>query len=154
MLEPGFKFNLTDMAAALGLGQLARLHELNQRRAALAELYRAELRDVCEVRPLRVPETTTEHSWSLFVVRLLDNPAGITRDQLMEQLKERGIGTGLHFRAVHLHAYFRQNPQLWRGELPQTEWCSERILSLPLFPDMNDDDPRRVVTTIKEIIGS
>jgi UDP-4-amino-4-deoxy-L-arabinose-oxoglutarate aminotransferase len=154
VLEPGFKYNLTDISAALGIGQLARVHELNQRRRDLAELYLAELGQVPEIQALRVPETTTEHAWSLFVVCVLTDRRGVDRDQLMEQLKHRGIGTGLHFRAVHLHSFYQQNRRLWRGELPETEWSSKRILSLPLFPAMTDDDVRRVVTAIKEIISS
>jgi UDP-4-amino-4-deoxy-L-arabinose-oxoglutarate aminotransferase len=154
VLEPGLKYNLTDIAAALGLGQLARVDELNRRRRELAGLYLAELAQVPEVQALTVPETTTEHSWSLLIVQLGVNRARLDRDQLMEQLKQRGIGTGLHFRAVHLHAFYQQHPQLWRGDLPETEWASARILSLPLFPGMDDGDVHRVVTAIKEILAS
>ncbi len=154
VLEPGFKYNLTDISAVLGLGQLARIDDLNQQRAALAEIYLKEFETVDEIQTLAQPESTTRHSWSLFVVRLDIDRTKIDRDEFMEQLKERNIGSGLHFRAAHLHAYYRENQHLWRGELPNTDWNSERILSLPLFPGMTADDVHRVVGGIKGILAS
>jgi len=152
VIEPGYKYNLTDMAAALGLGQLAMLDQFIERRTRLAEHYLRRLREVPLLSPLARPDDASGHAWHLFVVRLDVERAGITRDQFMERLKERGIGTGLHFRAAHLHRYYRERfPQT--GGLAETEWNSERICSLPLFPEMNAGDVDRVVDTIKEVIG-
>jgi UDP-4-amino-4-deoxy-L-arabinose-oxoglutarate aminotransferase len=153
VVEPGFKYNLTDVAAALGLGQLERIDAFNDRRSALAGIYRERLADVDEILPLDIPDGTTRHAWALFVVRLDLERARIDRDGLIARLKQRNIGAGLHFRAVHLHAYYRRNPHLWRGEVPNTEWNSERILSLPLFPAMEDDDVHRVVDAIEEVLA-
>lgn len=150
VVEPGYKYNLPDMCAALGLGQLARLDASNARRRELAELYLELLRDVEEIRPLAQAPWTTRHAWHLFVVRV-DSPR-VGRDALMAQLKERGIGSGLHFRAVHLQKYYRETFRMERGSLPNTEWNSDRICSLPLFPDMREEDVQRVVREIRAIL--
>jgi len=151
--EPGLKYNLTDVAAALGLGQLERVDGFNRKREELARAYAERLREVDEILPLEVPPGTTRHAWSLYVVRLDTERAGIDRDSFMERLKRRNIGTGLHFLAAHRHAFYRANPRLWRGELPNTDWNSDRILSLPLFPAMTEDDVQQVVDSIKEVLA-
>ena len=153
VLEPGYKYNMTDMAAVLGLGQLARLEGFNQRRSALAARYRERLAGIDEILPLAVPPYTMKHSWHLFVVRLDLERAPLGRDEFMRELKQRNIGTGLHFRAVHLQKYYSEVMGCRRGLLPATEWNSDRICSLPLFPDMTDRDVDDVVDTIKEVLA-
>jgi UDP-4-amino-4-deoxy-L-arabinose-oxoglutarate aminotransferase len=152
--EPGYKYNLTDMAAVLGLGQLARVDVLNRRREALAMKYRERLLEVDEILPLDVPPDTTRHAWHLFIVRLDTDKAGISRDDFMAELKQRNIGTGLHFRAVHLQKYYRESMGIHRGMLPNTEWNSDRICSLPLFPDMTFEDVDDVVEAIKDVLSN
>jgi UDP-4-amino-4-deoxy-L-arabinose-oxoglutarate aminotransferase len=76
----------------------------------------------------------------------------MSRDQFMADLKRRNIGTGLHFRAVHMQKYYRERPEFQKHRLPNTEWNSERICSLPLFPDMSDRDLNDVVDAIKEVL--
>jgi len=154
VLEPGYKYNMTDVAAALGLGQLARVEEFIGKRTVLAEAYREAFAGMEEIQPLADGPETSRHSWSLFVVRLHSRRGSAARDGLMARLKERNIGTGLHFRAIHLHPFYRENPSLWRGELPDTEWNSERILSLPLFPEMTLADVNLVVTEIREALAA
>ena len=151
--EPGYKYNMTDIAAALGLGQLARVDEFNRKREALAMRYRERLSEVDEIYPLSIPSDTTQHAWHLFVVRLDTDRAGLGRDEFMAGLKERKIGTGLHFRAVHLQKYYRESMGMKPGMLPNTDWNSDRICSLPLFPDMNFADVDDVVEAIKDILG-
>ena len=151
--EPGFKYNLPDMNAVLGIGQLQRLDELNKRRATLAQLYLQQLASVEHIIPLIQPESTTHHAWHLFIIRLDIDRAGISRDTFMSELKSKGIGTGLHFRAVHKQKYYKEHLQS-KYELPNTEWNSERICSLPLFPDMRDEDVTRVVDAIKSVLRS
>jgi UDP-4-amino-4-deoxy-L-arabinose-oxoglutarate aminotransferase len=150
VIVPGFKYNLTDMQAALALAQLRRLPELNARRAELAALYLEQLRGL-PFKPLQLPAYPHQHAWHLFIVRTDPRDCrGLTRDVLMSELKERGIGTGLHFRAAHTQKYYRERyPQL---SLPNSEWNSERICSLPLFPDMQDSDVERVVSAMKDIL--
>jgi UDP-4-amino-4-deoxy-L-arabinose-oxoglutarate aminotransferase len=153
VLEPGFKYNLPDMNAVLGLGQMQRLKQMNRRRAELAAAYAQRLTAVDGIEPLALPDYPMEHAWHLFVVRLLPERAGMDRDAFMAALKEQGIGTGLHFRAVHTHKYYRERFPGGGRDLPDTEWSSERICSLPLFPEMRDSDLDRVVNTIEAVLA-
>ncbi len=153
VLEPGFKYNLTDMAAALGLGQLARLDDFIARRTQLAERYQQQFAEVDEILPLTTSPATSRHAWHLFIIRLDTDRAGMDRDTFMDELKKRNIGTGLHFRAVHEQRYYRETMPQVMGSLPDTEWNSARICSLPLFPAMTMDDVDDVVMAIKEVLA-
>jgi UDP-4-amino-4-deoxy-L-arabinose-oxoglutarate aminotransferase len=153
VIEPGFKYNLPDMQAVLGLGQLNRLAEMNTRRARLAHHYREKLSSVEEILPLAVPDYPMKHAWHLFIVRLDTDKAGMNRDRFMAELKTLNIGTGLHFRAAHLQKYYREAFPKVVGTLPHTEWNSHRICSLPLFPDMTPDDVDDVVDAIKKVLA-
>jgi len=153
VLEPGFKYNLTDLAAALGLGQLGRLDNFIEKRSRLARRYQELLDDVDEILPLAVPSYPMRHAWHLFVIRLDTERAGMDRDTFMAELKKRNIGTGIHFKAVHTQKYYRETLRLPEGALPATEWNSERICSLPLFPDMALEDVDSVVAAIKEVLA-
>jgi len=151
VVEPGFKYNLPDMNAALGVSQLARLDEMNRQRTALAQRYRVLLGEVDGVLPLVVPSYPMLHAWHLFVVRIDPERTGIDRDPFMARMKDRGVGTGLHFRAAHQHKYYRDHYQP-RAPLPNTEWNSARLCSLPLFPDMTLGDVDYVVDTIRAVL--
>lgn len=151
VIEPGFKYNLTDICAAIGVSQLSRLVNINTRRRELAMLYRKELANVPEIRPLADPDYDFKHAWHLFVVRV-DTPK-IDRNSFMTELKARNIGTGLHFRCAHLQKYYREVMGFRPGMLPATEYNSDRICSLPLFPDMTFDDVIDVVEAIKAVLA-
>ena len=150
--EPGFKYNLTDIGAVLGLGQLTRVDAFNRQRKELARIYRERLSGIDEILPLADPAYPMAHSWHLFVIRLDVERAGISRNEFMERLKQRNIGTGIHFLAVHLQRYYRESMGTRRGMLPNTEWNSDRICSLPLFPDMTPADVEDVVDAIKDVL--
>jgi len=152
VMEPGYKYNLPDMGAVLGLGQLERLEAMNARRARLAAEYRERLAAIEGIVPLEPPGYDHHHAWHLFIVRVDPDRAGLDRDAFMERLKERNIGTGLHFRAVHRHRYYEERMGLGPGALPHTEWNSDRICSLPLFPDMTSNDVDDVVQAIREVV--
>ena len=143
---------MTDIAAALGQSQLTRIKEFNAKRAELAKLYRDLLNYLDDIMPLSDPSYPMQHAWHLFIVRLDIDKSGRTRDEFMHELKLRGIGTGIHFRAVHLQKYYRETMITPPGFLSNTEWNSERICSLPLFPGMNYDDAILVVNAIKEVL--
>jgi len=153
VLEPGYKYNLTDISAALGLTQLARVNEFNRKRTALAMKYRERLGEIDEIIPLGDPAYPIKHAWHLFIVRLDADKAGINRDDFMTGLKQKNIGTGLHFRAAHLHKYYMEKMGTRRGMLPNTEWNSDRMCSLPLFPDMTFKDVDDVIQAIKEVLS-
>lgn len=151
VLEPGYKYNMTDISAVLGLRQLARLDAFNKRRAQWATLYRERLSEIDEILPLSDPSYSIKHAWHLFIVRLVTDK--ISRDDFMLKLKKRNIGTGLHFRAVHLQKYYQESMGTHRGMMPNTEWNSDRICSLPLFPDMTEGDVYDVVEAIKDVLA-
>ena len=153
VVEPGYKFNLPDMQAVLGLGQLARLDEMNGKRRQLAMRYREKLAAIDELIPLSDPAYAFKHCWHLFVVRVDIDKAGMSRDEFMAALKQRNIGTGLHFRCTHLQKYYRETLGHQPGSLPNTEWNSDRICSLPLFPDMTEADQDDVIDAIKDVLA-
>ena len=152
VVEPGFKFNMPDMQAVLGVRQLARINEFNAKREALALRYREKFADIDEILPLKDPDYRMKHSWHLFVVRVTDK-AGVSRDEFMSELKKRNIGTGLHFRCTHLQKYYRDVLGYKPGMFPNTEWNSDRICSIPLFPDMTEKDQDDVIDAIKDILA-
>ena len=152
VLTPGYKYNLPDMNAVLGIGQLKRLDDLNNRRTEIARLYTDLLSEIDEIQPLQVPDYTMTHCWHLYIIRLDIESMAISRDGFMQALKEKQVGSGLHFRATHTQKYYREK-YADTVVLPDTEWNSERICSLPLYPDMTDDDVYRVVDTIKQVIA-
>lgn len=150
VIMPGFKYNLPDISAAIALVQLNKLPAINARRAEIAQRYLKELADTPFL-PLSQPTWAHQHAWHLFIIRVDEAQCGLSRDALMETLKAQDIGTGLHFRAAHTHKYYRERyPQL---SLPNTEWNSDRICSIPLFPDMSDDDVSRVISALRHIAG-
>jgi UDP-4-amino-4-deoxy-L-arabinose-oxoglutarate aminotransferase len=153
VLSPGYKYNLPDMNAVLGIGQLARLQQMNNRRQQITQMYSDLLQDVPEIRPLKLPDYDMKHCWHLFIVRIDIGRLSMSRDDFMQALKEKQIGSGLHFRAAHTQKFYREKYAATEMQLPNTEWNSERICSLPLFPDMTAEDVHRVVNAIKEVIA-
>ncbi|CCP02480.1 UDP-4-amino-4-deoxy-L-arabinose--oxoglutarateaminotransferase [Erwinia amylovora Ea644] len=148
VLTPGFKYNLADINAAMAMAQLDKLAEHNARREQIAQRYLDQLTDTPFL-PLARPVWPHRHAWHLFILRVDRESCGLSRDELMQQLKEQGIGSGLHFRAVHTQKYYRERfPQL---SLPETEWNSDRICSIPLFPGMNDGDCDRVIAALRKL---
>ncbi|EJN22496.1 MULTISPECIES: UDP-4-amino-4-deoxy-L-arabinose aminotransferase [unclassified Pseudomonas] len=149
VMEPGFKYNLADINAAIALVQLQRLDAINARRTELAAAYRQKLEGL-PVQPLAVPDYAQTHAWHLFILRIDSERCGMDREAFMKGLQDQGIGTGIHFIATHLHTWYRQrDPHLY---LPNTEWNSARLCSIPLFPDMSDQDLDRVVGAIATLM--
>ncbi|OBU13368.1 UDP-4-amino-4-deoxy-L-arabinose aminotransferase [Morganella psychrotolerans] len=150
VVEPGFKYNLSDIHAAIAVVQLSRMDELNARRAQLAKLYREALKGL-PVELLAVPDYPHLHANHLLMIRVDKAVCGIDRDTFMEQLKAVNIGTGLHFRAAHTQKYYRERyPSL---SLPHSEWNTATLCSLPFFPDMQDSDVTRVTDAIRDILA-
>nr|WP_319494181.1 aminotransferase class I/II-fold pyridoxal phosphate-dependent enzyme [uncultured Desulfobacter sp.] len=153
VLTPGFKYNLTDIAAVLGIGQLKRLEGFIEKRSLLARRYLERLAQVDEILPLAEPSYSMRHVWHLFVVRLDTKEARMDRAAFMDELKRRNIGTGIHFKAAHTQKYYRETMPFAAEQLPHTQWNSDRICSLPLFPDMTPEDVDSVVDAIKEVLS-
>ncbi len=153
VIEPGYKCNLPDMNACLALGQLDRLAKSNARRADIAQQYLQAFAGLDAILPLERPVYAHEHAWHLFIVRVDIDRLTIGRDAFMLELKEQGIGTGLHFRAVHQHAFYKTLPISDAPKLENTNWNSDRLVTLPLFPGMSDADVDRVIGTVKALVS-
>ncbi|HOG81931.1 MAG TPA: aminotransferase class I/II-fold pyridoxal phosphate-dependent enzyme [Smithellaceae bacterium] len=148
IMEPGYKYNMPDLLAALGLAQMERWKEFNDRRKVLAELYLEGLKGLPKLDLPQVPEYEHTHAWHLFIVKVKDYP----RDAFMEKLADYNIGYGLHFPPAHALSYVRKKVG-WAGRsLPETKRAAERIISLPLFPDMTEKDVHYVCRAVKEIL--
>lgn len=144
--EMGFKDNLDSVRAAIGLVQLARLEAMNARRREIAASYRERLSPKLV---LPVYDERHVHSYHLFIARIPQ--AVISRDEFVERLREQGIGTSVHFIPLHLHTHFAS---AWDATLfPMATRCFEEVVSLPLFPDMTDDDVDRVVETVNQVVS-
>ncbi len=148
IMEPGYKYNMPDLLAALGLAQLDRWKELNARRRKLAELYLDGLKGLRKLDLPQVPEYEHTHAWHLFIVKIKDYP----RDAFMERLADYNIGYGLHFPPAHALSYVRKKYGSAGRSLPETKRAAQRIISLPLFPDMTEDDVQYVCRAVKEIL--
>ena len=152
LFEPGWKYNLTDLQAAVGLVQLRRIEEMNARRTKLAELYDRLLDAIPEIiRPARVSYPSS-HAWHLYAVLIDPERTGLTRDEFREEMRKRNIGTGLHFLAVHELSFYRERYRPAPGFLRNSEYVAARIVSLPLFPDMMEENVVEVVEEIRDIL--
>ncbi|MCY7259652.1 UDP-4-amino-4-deoxy-L-arabinose aminotransferase [Pseudomonas protegens] len=149
VIEPGFKYNLADINAAIALVQLQRLDDINAKREVLAKAYLERLEGL-PVQPLHLPQYPQQHAWHLFILRIDAERCGLDREAFMKGLQEQNIGTGIHFIATHLHTYYRQ--RFADVRLPHTEWNSARLCSIPLFPDMTLDDVERVSDAIANLL--
>ncbi len=150
--EPGFKYNMLDIQAAIGIHQFKKLKEFNNARKHLAENYRSLLAEVPEVLPLADVPYPHEHAWHLFVVRLKIEALRVDRDRFLVELQKENIGVGLHFPAVHLQKFYRKKYGYGKGDYPEAEWNSERIFSLPLYPLLTEQDQGDVVMALTKLI--
>ncbi len=147
---PGYKYNLTDIQAALGLAQLSRIEDFNSRRRHLADLYRRGLEGVEGLDLPGVPTYPHIHAWHLFVIKVIS----MNRERFMQRLSEYEIGYGIHFPAGHRLGYIQERYKVKRGALKETERANARLLSLPLFPDMKEEDVSYVCEAVREILGN
>lgn len=150
VLFAGCKANLSDVAAAVGIGQLAQLEQFNARRKELVALYFAQLQTIPA---LQLPARgDAGHSWHIFAPLLPLAQLTIDRTGFIAQMRERDIAVGIHYPALHLHSYYRSLG--WKpGDFPNAERIGESIVTLPLFPAMSSQDIERVVSACKQILG-
>ena len=151
VVMPGFKYNMMDIQAAIGLHQLARLHRMHQRRTTICARYDAGLTNL----PLRLPAQPGEgivHARHLYPVLLDETAAGISRDEFGNRLRDRGISTSIHFRPVHLHPYYQERFGFTRGMFPVAESVYDSTLSLPLSAAMDDASVERVIEACHDVL--
>lgn len=153
ILMPGFKYNMMDIQAAIGIHQLPKLDRFIDMRTRTAELYNHAFADVAELALPAYAPYDQRHAWHLYTPLIRTEKLDIDRDQFMDELKRHNIGTGLHYKAIHHHPYYRDHMGIADSDLPVASYASERILSLPLFPRMTEDDAADVVTAVKEVIA-
>jgi dTDP-4-amino-4,6-dideoxygalactose transaminase len=151
VVAPGFKYNLTDIAAAMGIHQLKRAHGFQQRRAEIAARYDAAFAGLPLVTP-PLPAPGDRHAWHLYALRLGDG-AGIERDRFIEALFDRGIGCSVHYIPLHLHPYWRDRYGLQPGQFPHSQHAYERLVSLPIYTRMADADVDRVIAAVRQALG-
>lgn len=153
ILLPGFKYNMMDIQAAIGIHQLPKLDAFIDRRTEIASLYNRGLAAVAELALPRYAPYQQRHAWHLYTPLVRTEMLTIDRDTFMAELKKLNIGTGLHYKAIHHHSWYRENLPQPSGSLPNADYASERILSLPLFPKMTDKDAADVVAAVKDVIS-
>ncbi len=151
-LLPGFKYNMTDVQASLGIHQMPRLEGFLETRERYANLYRDAFADLPEIETLRRTETG-RHAWHLFVILLNLDKLSISRDEFMEALRQENIGTGIHFRSLHIQPFYARRYKLQREDLPNAAAVSDRLLSLPLYPKMTEQDILDVIEAVRKVVA-
>ncbi len=151
VVAPGFKYNMTDLAAALGLHQLARADEFHRRRVELASAYSEGFLDL----PLSLPpspDDVSDHAWHLYVIRLTDD-APVERNRFIELMFEAGIGCSVHYAPLHLLSYWRDSCDLNPDQFPHAQAVFERCVSLPLYTRLTDGESARIIDTVRELLA-
>lgn len=148
---PGLKYTMTDIQAAIGNSQLPELENFNRRRARIVAFYMRELADVPGIILPKPAPWAHKHSWHIFTPFVDIDLLGFSRDEFIARMKERNIGAALHYQALHLFSCYGGITGMGRGSLPEAEYVSDRIVSLPLFPAMTDEDAHDVVRAVKEV---
>ena len=154
IMMPGFKYNMMDIQAAIGIHQLPKLDRFIDQRTKIAEFYNREFADVVELALPAYAPYAQRHAWHLYTPLVRIENLDLDRDGFMAELKRHNIGSGLHYKAIHHHAWYRENMPIADSALPNASYASERILSLPLFPKMTDDDAADVVAAVKDVIAA
>lgn len=152
IMMPGFKYNMMDIQAAIGIHQLPKLDGFIDRRKEIAEQYNAAFADLSELALPSYAPYQQRHAWHLYTPLIRTEQLTIDRDQFMSELKARNIGSGLHYKAIHHHTWYRENLPVSDSELPVASYASSRILSLPLFPGMSDADVVDVIVAVSDVI--
>ena len=150
ILEVGYKYNMSDLAAGIGLAQLTKFRAMQARRRHLARRYNRSLRDL-EALELPVERVGASHAWHLYIVRLRSGVLRISRARVIALLARRGIGTSVHFLPLHLQSHYRRIYGYSRGSFPNAERESGRAISLPLYPGLSDPDQDRVIEALVDI---
>lgn len=151
VVAPGFKYNMTDVAASMGIHQLAKVRRFQARRAELAARYTSELRGLPVLTP-RDADPGDTHAWHLYVIRLTAG-AGIGRDAFIQRMAEQGVGCSVHYIPLHLHPYWRDTYRLRPEQFPHSQALFESAISLPIYTRMTDDDQSHVLNAVRRTLS-
>jgi dTDP-4-amino-4,6-dideoxygalactose transaminase len=148
---PGFKYNLTDIAAALGIEQLKKCDRFWAARKQIAAAYDEGFAGLSEIqRPASAPNS--QHAWHLYIIQLETERLRIDRGEFITALKAQGIGTSVHFIPLHLHPYYRETFGYKPEDFPVASRVFERIISLPIYPAMSEQNVQRVIAAVTEVV--
>lgn len=150
VITAGFKYNMSDIQSAIGIQQLGRLPSMVQRRREIAAIYNTAFKDM-DTLSTPIVRNEVQHAWHLYVIRLHLDRITIDRSVFIEELKQRNIGTSVHFIPVHLHPYYRDKYRLRPNDFPVAFREYQRIVSLPLYPRMTDQDAIDVIDAVREV---
>lgn len=153
VLMPGFKYNMMDLQAAIGIHQLRELNDFIIRRNELADRYQEALSDWPQWTLPKRPHYDCLHAWHIYTPLINEEVANMNRDEFIQAMKNKNIGIGLHYRAAHLFPYYRQQFGFKPGDFPHAEDASNRIVSLPLFPSMKDAEHDRVLDVMYSLFN-
>lgn len=153
ILYPGYNYKMSDMQAALGIHQLPKIDRFWKKRKEIVEEYNRAFEGMPELLPLlQTPKENCKNAYHLYVVRFKTELLSADREQLIAALQAENIGIGVHYRAIHLHPYYQKSLKLKKGSLPVAEYASERVISLPLYPSLSDDDVENVIEAVKKVV--
>ncbi|MEK6747374.1 MAG: DegT/DnrJ/EryC1/StrS aminotransferase family protein [Pseudomonadota bacterium] len=152
VVMPGFKYNMMDIQAALGIHQLPELANFIEKRTSLANRYLEVLGDWEEFTLPQAPQYAHSHAWHLFTVQLKQNAAGLDRDGLINAMKAENIGVGLHYQSIHTFTYYSREYGWKPDDFPNSLAAGDSIFSLPLFPTMTIDEQDRVIKSLEKVL--
>jgi dTDP-4-amino-4,6-dideoxygalactose transaminase len=153
IVAPGYKYNMTDIAAAMGLAQLAKADRMRQRRLEIAQGYHAAFDGLAELQ-IAPDRADCRHAWHLYLLRLNLETLSIGRAEFIEALKARRIGTSVHFIPLHLHPYYKETYGYRPEDFPVAYQEYERVISLPIYSKMSDQDVADVIEAVLAVAGA
>jgi dTDP-4-amino-4,6-dideoxygalactose transaminase len=153
LLMPGYKYNMFDVQASLGIHQIKKVESFLNRRVQIVKKYNDAFEKTEEIQLLK-PESNIKHAHHLYVIVIKTENLKVSRDKVLNEIQKRGIGVAVHFRSLHLQPFFKQHFNYKKGMFPQAEYLSDRVISLPLYPKMTDEDVSRVIETVLGVLHS
>lgn len=152
VVAPGYKYNMPDLAAAIALKQLPKAENFRLARERIADTYNVAFQDLPMQLPAK-PVHGNQHSWHLYAIQLELEELSIDRNRFIDELSDAGIGSSVHYIPLHMQPYWQERYELKRSDFPVSSRAYDRIVSLPIYPDLSDEDVQRVVTTVRHILS-
>lgn len=147
----GFRYNLSELHASLGIHQLDKLESFQKRRREIVKIYNKEFQDFEEI-TIPYVKNNVKHSWHLYIIQINLENLGVDRDHIFRALREENIGVNVHYIPIHYHSFYQNKFGLKKGILPNVEWLFPRLLTIPLFPKMTDDDVFDVINSLEKVL--
>jgi dTDP-4-amino-4,6-dideoxygalactose transaminase len=152
VIAPGYKYNMPDLAAAIGLHQLKKIDRFHQMRKRIAEQYNTEFADIDEIEIPYILNSNDIHSWHLYIIKLKLEYLRINRSEFIAEMKKRDIGTSVHFIPLHIQPYYEKRYGYQPEDFPNSYHVFQKVVSLPIYPSLRDADIKRVKSAVQEIV--